>query len=187
MPRVPEHPMLKTVSLSIAGLLVVAVTALLVVAATRPDSFRVERTLSVKATPEKLFAIVSDLPGWRVWSPYEAKDPAMRRTYGGPASGVGAVYTWEGNNDVGQGRMEIVQATLSSRIVIALDFLKPFEAHNTAELLFEPKGDATDVTWAIHGPSPFVSKMMGVIFDMDKMIGGDFEVGLAKLKAMAER
>ncbi len=179
--------MVKTIAVAIAGLFVVALAGLLVVAATRPDSFRVQRTQSVKATPEKVFAIVNDLPGWRAWSPYEAKDPAMRRTYGGPASGVGAVYAWEGNNEVGQGRMEIVQATLSSRIVIKLDFLKPFEAHNTAEFLFEPKGDATDVTWAIYGPSPFVSKVMGVIFDMDKMIGGDFEVGLAKLKAMAEK
>lgn len=179
--------MVKTVSLVLAGILFVLVAAVLLFAATRPDSFRVQRTLGIEAMPEKLFAIVGDLPGWRAWSPYEGKDPAMRRTYSGPPAGVGAVYEWAGNNDVGQGRMEIVQATPSSRIVIKLDFLKPFEGHNTAEFLFAAKGATTDVTWSIHGPSPFVSKLMGVVFDMDKMIGTDFEAGLAKLKAVAER
>lgn len=179
--------MLKTVSLVIAGLFVVAVAGLLVVAATRPDSFRVQRTLTIQAPPEKIFTFVDDLRAWVMWSPYEAKDPAMRRTYGGPPAGVGAVYGWEGDGNVGQGRMEIVQSTLPSRIVIKLDFLQPFEAHNTAEFLFAAKGATTDVTWAIHGPSPFISKVMGVIFDMDKMIGTDFEAGLAKLKAVAEK
>lgn len=179
--------MLKTIFLAIAGLFAVAVTALLVVAATRPDSFRVQRTLNIQAPPEKIFTFVDDLRAWVMWSPYEAKDPAMRRTYAGPPAGVGAVYGWEGDGNVGQGRMEIVQATPPSRIVIKLDFLKPFEAHNTAEFLFEAKGATTDVTWVIHGPSPFVSKLMDVIFDMDRMIGTDFEIGLAKLKAVAEK
>src|SRR5690606_16484006 len=104
-----------------------------------------------------------------------------------PAAGVGAAYAWQGNKEVGQGRMEIVEATPSSRIVIKLDFLEPFEAHNVAEFTMVPRGDATDVTWAIYGPSPFVTKVMGVVFDIDTMIGKDFETGLASLKAVAER
>lgn len=166
---------------------VLVIAGILIFAATRPDSFRVERSTSITAPPDKVFALVNDLNSWRSWSPYEAKDPNMRRTLGSVTAGKGAVYEWEGDKNVGQGRMEIVESTPPSRVGIKLDFLKPFEAHNTAEFTMEPQGDGTKVTWAIFGPMPYVSKLMGLFFDMDKMIGKDFEVGLATLKSVAEK
>jgi len=171
----------------IVGLIVVlAIAGVLGFAALKPDTFRVQRTASIKAPPEKIYALITDLNGWRTWSPYEKKDPAMKRTLSGAASGKGAVYEWDGNKNVGKGRMEIIEATPSSKVLIKLDFLAPLEGHNTAEFDLQGKGDSTDVTWAIYGPSPFVSKVMQVFFNMDKMIGNDFESGLANLKAVAE-
>jgi uncharacterized protein YndB with AHSA1/START domain len=174
--------MLKIIAIVIA----VLIAGVLVVAATKPDSFRVQRTASIKAPPEKIFALVNDLNGWRSWSPYEKKDPAMKRTLSGAAAGKGAIYEWDGNKEVGKGRMEITDTTPPSKVLIKLDFLEPFEGHNTAEFSMQGKGDTTDVTWSLYGPSPFITKLMGVFFDMDKMIGRDFEVGLANLKALAE-
>lgn len=167
--------------------IVAAIAGLLIFTATRPDTFRVERSTSIKAPPEKIFALINDLGVWRTWSPYEAKDPNMKRTLGGVTSGKGAVYEWDGDRNVGQGRMEIIDSTPSSKVAIKLDFLKPFEAHNTAEFTLEPQGDNTKVTWAIYGPMPYVSKLMSVFFSMDSMIGQDFEVGLASLKTVAEK
>src|SRR5262249_8521746 len=129
---------------------------------------------------------ITDLKGWSAWSPYEKKDPAMKRTLSGAAAGKGAIYEWDGNKDVGKGRMEITDATPSSKVLIKLDFIAPIEGHNTAEFDLQGKGDTTDVTWAIYGPSPFFHKVMSVFFNMDKMIGGDFETGLANLKAAVE-
>lgn len=171
----------------IAGVVAILILGVLAVVFTRPDSFRVQRTASIKAPPEKIYALVTDLRGWKEWSPYEKKDPAMQRTLSGAASGKGAIYEWSGNKDVGKGRMEITDTTPPSKVLIKLDFLEPFEGHNTAEFSMAGKGDTTDVTWAIHGPSPFMTKLVSVFMDMDKMIGADFEVGLANLKAVAER
>jgi hypothetical protein len=167
--------------------IVAAIAGLLIFAATRPDSFRVERSTSIKAPPDKIFALINDLALWRTWSPYEAKDPNMKRTLGRVTSGKGAVYEWDGDRNVGRGRMEIIESTQLSRVAIKLDFLKPFEAHNTAEFTLEPQGDSTKVTWGIYGPMPYVSKLMSVFFSMDSMIGQDFEVGLASLKTVAEK
>ena len=166
---------------------VVLVGGLLAYVAGRPDSFRVQRAATIKAPPEKIFAQINDFQRWTAWSPYEKKDPAMRRTLSGAPSGKGAVYEWEGNKDIGQGRMEIVETAPPSQLTLKLDFLRPFEAHNMVDFTLVPRGDSTEVTWAIHGPSPFMSKVMGLMMDMDKMIGGDFEVGLANLKALSER
>jgi uncharacterized protein YndB with AHSA1/START domain len=178
--------MLKTIA-TIAAVLVVVIAGVLIYAATKPDSFTVRRSATVKAPPDKIFALITDLHGWATWSPYEKKDPAMKRTFSGAAAGKGAVYEWDGNNSVGKGRMEIVDTAASSKITIKLDFIKPFEGHNTAEFTMEPKGDTTAVTWAMYGPSPYVAKVMGTFFNMDTMIGKDFEVGLANLKAVAEK
>jgi hypothetical protein len=114
-------------------------------------------------------------------------DPSMKRTFNGPANGKGSVYEWEGNSKVGQGRMEITDASAPSQVTIKLDFIKPFEGHNVAEFVLEPKGDSTNVTWTMRGPSPYIAKLMSVFFSMDSMIGKDFEAGLANLKAAAER
>ncbi len=132
-------------------------------------------------------SLVIDLRAWSGWSPYDKKDPAMKRTLSGAASGPGAVYEWDGNKDIGQGRMEILAATPPSKVTLQLDFLKPFQARNTAEFTLQANGTATDVTWALYGPSPYISKLMGLVFNMDRMIGNDFEVGLANLKRLAEQ
>jgi uncharacterized protein YndB with AHSA1/START domain len=170
-----------------AGGVVLLVAVVLAFAATRPDSFSVRRAASIQAPPEKIFPLISDFSRWSAWSPYERKDPAMKRSFSGPAAGKGAVYAWEGNGDVGQGRMEIADAVAPSRVTLKLDFVKPFEAHNKVDFTLEPKGGATEVTWAMDGPMPFISKVITLFVDMDRMVGGDFEAGLANLKAIAEK
>ena len=165
---------------------VVLIAGLLGFAATRPDRFRVERATNIKAPPEKIFALVDDLRSHGRWSPWEKKDPAMKRTYSGAASGVGAVYEWEGNKNIGKGRMEIAEVSRPSRVTFKLDFIKPFEAHNIAEFTLAARGDTTNVTWAIYGPSPLLSKVMSLFCSMDKMIGKEFETGLANLKSITE-
>lgn len=173
--------------LKIIGIVVlVALVAVLILAATKPDTFRVQRSASIKAPPERIFALINDFHRWGVWSPWEKKDPAMKRTFGGNDSGIGATYAWEGNKDVGKGSMEIVESSPSSKIRIKLDFLSPFEAHNTATFTLEPQGDATSVVWVMDGPAIFITKLMQVFFNMDKMVGKDFEAGLADLKTAAE-
>src|SRR6266404_6612369 len=166
----------------IAVVLAVAIAVVLMLAATRPDTFSVRRAITVRAPAEKVFPLINDFHQWGSWSPYENKDPAMKRSYDGPASGKGAVYGWEGNNNVGSGRMEILEASAPSKIVIKLDFFAPFEGHNTAEFTMLPQGDATNVTtnvtWLMHGPAPFMHRMMQVFMKLDRMIGGDFEAGL---------
>lgn len=167
--------------------LVVLVAGILLYAATKPDTFSVRRSASIKASPEKIFPLIDDYRNWTSWSPYENKDPAMKRTFGATTSGKGATYAWEGNKEVGQGGMEIQESVPPSRVTIKLDFVKPFEAHNIVDFTLEPQGDATKVTWNMHGPAPFVSKVMQVFIDMDNMVGRDFEAGLANMKAVAEK
>jgi len=177
--------MLKTLAI-VAVVVLVAIAGVLIYASTRPDSFRVQRSASIKAPPEKIFPLLGDLKAWAGWSPYEKKDPAMKRSFGPITAGKGATYEWEGDKNVGKGRMEILEAS-PNKVLIKLDFIKPFEAHNMAELTSEPKGDTTFVTWAIYGPSAYITKLMGLFFNMDSMIGKDFEAGLADLKAAAEK
>ncbi|PLR26722.1 polyketide cyclase [Caulobacter zeae] len=169
----------------LAAIVVLAVVGLLVAAALRPPAFRVERSVLVNAPPEAVLAHVADFKAWRAWSPYETLDADLSRTYGGPERGVGATYAWAGKK-AGTGRMRIVSAT-NREVAIALDFEKPFKASNTAAFTAEPAGEATRVTWAMAGPAPYVSRLMGLAFDMDKMIGRDFEAGLSNLKSVAER
>lgn len=166
---------------------VLAIAIVLILAATKPDTFAVRRTITVEAPPERIFPLINDFHQWGSWSPYEHKDPAMKRTYSGTASGVGAVYAWEGNKNVGSGRMEILDAPAPSKIAIKLDFFTPFEAHNTAEFTMLPQGDATRLTWLMHGPAPLISRVMQVFINMDNMVGKDFEIGLANLKRFAEK
>jgi Polyketide cyclase / dehydrase and lipid transport len=175
--------MLKTLALIVIAVVAVA----LLYAATRPDTFRVERSIRINATPDKIAPLVSDFHQWEKWSPWEKMDPSLTRTYSGAASGQGAVYAWVGNKDVGQGRMEVVEAASPAKVLIKLDFITPFEAHNLVEFILTPEGNATVVTQAMYGPSPFVSKVMGLVFSMDKMVGGKYEEGLQSLKALAEK
>ena len=172
---------------TIAIVVVVLIAGILAYAATQPDKFRVQRSTSIKAPPEKIFALINDLHSWGSWSPWEKKDPAMKRTFSGAASGKGAAYAWEGNSNVGEGRMEIVDASPPSKVTIKLDFVKPMEGHSTAEFALEPKGDSTNVTWAMYGPNSYLAKVIHIFMSMDKMIGDDFEAGLANLKSVAEK
>src|SRR5262245_47899274 len=185
--------MVETVAI-IAVVIVVLVVAALAYAATKPDTIRVQRSTSITAPPEKILPLVNDLRSHEAWSPWEKKDPAMKRTYSGAASGKGAVYEWDGNKNIGKGRMEITDAS-PSKVVFKMDFLAPFEAHHTAEITMTPQGGSTNagtnvstnVTWAIYGPNRFLGKVMGLVFNMDKMIGGEFETGLANLKTLSEK
>jgi hypothetical protein len=172
---------------TIAIIVVVAIVAVLAFAATRPNDFSVQRSIAIRAEPAKIYPLLVDFSRWPAWSPWEKLDPTMKRTLSGSASGPGAVYAWEGSSKVGAGRMEVKEAVASSKVVIQLDFLRPFKAHNITDFTLVPRSDATtDVKWLMRGPSPFVSKLMGVFVDMDKMIGKDFEAGLANLKAAVE-
>jgi uncharacterized protein YndB with AHSA1/START domain len=175
------------IALIVGSLVAAGIIGLLVYAATKPDGFRVQRSTTIQAPPGAVFAEIADFHQWLAWSPWEKIDPNLKRAYSGPASGVGAVYEWEGNKNVGKGRMEIKEAVPGSRITIQLDFLKPFETHNTAEFTLEAKGDGTHVTWAMIGRQPYLFKVMTVFMSLDKMIGKDFEKGLANLKAVAEQ
>jgi hypothetical protein len=179
-----ESRMLKTVVIT-AAVILVPIAGVLVYAATKPDTFRIARSASVKAAPEKIAAAIQDFRTWPRWSPYETKDPGMERRLSGPASGKGAVYEWNGNKDIGQGRMEIAEVT-QRQVTIKLDFVKPFEAHNIAEFTLVPQGETTDVTWAMHGPLNYFFKLVHVFMNMDTMVGKDFETGLANLKAITE-
>jgi uncharacterized protein YndB with AHSA1/START domain len=178
--------MLINIAIIVVVVILVLLGILLLVAATKPDAFRIERTASIKAPPEKIFAFINDFHTWGGWSPWEKLDPAMKKTHSGPENGRGAVYEWEGNKQVGKGRMEITEAVPPSKVTIKLDFFKPFEAHNTAEFTMAGQGDATNVTWAMYGRQPFMFKVMSIFMSMDKMIGKDFETGLANLKGLAE-
>lgn len=175
--------MIKKIALAIVVILVI----ILGMAAMQPSSFSVKREIAIKAPPEKIIPLVSDFHNWGSWSPWEHLDPKMKRTFSGADNGKGAAYAWEGNDDVGAGRMEITDVTVPSKVDIKLDFLRPFESHNTTEFTLTPQGDATTVTWNMTGPMPFITKIMSVFVSMDKMIGKDFEKGLANLKAAAEK
>jgi len=178
--------MLKVIGIIVAALLV-AVAVVLVLAATKPDRFHVERTVSIKAPPERIFPLINDFRSWSGWSPYEKKDPAMKRAFSGAAAGKGAVYEWDGDRNVGSGRIEIADASPPSKVTIKLDMIKPFDAHNIVEFTLEPRGEATNVTWAMNGQVPYLAKIVHVIFNMDRMVGKDFETGLANLKTLAEK
>jgi hypothetical protein len=167
-------------------IIVVAIAAVLGYAATQPDTFDIRRTASIQATPENIFPMLNDFQQSMAWSPYEKKDPAMKRAFSGPASGQGSVYEFEGNQEVGAGRIEILESTPFSKVTLRLDMYKPFEGSNTIEYILEPKGETTDVTWAMHGAAPFISKVICLFVDMDKMVGKDFEEGLASLKSLVE-
>lgn len=167
-------------------LAVIAVVVILVIAMQKPDTFRVQRAIGIKAPPEKIAPFISDFRNWPQWSPYEKKDPAMKRTLSAVTAGKGATYEWDGDKNVGHGKMEILDAQ-PTKIVIKLDFYTPFEAHNTAEFTLVPMGAETELTWTMSGPAPLMNKILATLMDLDKMVGGDFEVGLANLKALAEK
>ncbi len=179
--------MLKKILIGAAGLVALTIVVVLILAAMKPDEFRVERSATINASADKIFPLINDLHAFGTWSPYEKMDPNMVRRYEGPSSDVGAVYGWSGNGNAGEGQMEIAESVPDEKVLMKLDFSKPFEAHNMVNFSLAPDGDATKVTWTMYGPVTFLPKIMHVIFDMDKMVGGQFEEGLQNLKAVAER
>jgi uncharacterized protein YndB with AHSA1/START domain len=169
-------------------LVVVALVAIvLIIAAFKPSNFAVTRTATIQAPPDKVFPLINDFHNWPTWSPWEKLDPNMKRTLSGPPSGAGSVYAWEGNSKAGQGRMEITESVPASRVAIKLDFIKPMESNNRVQFGLQPNGNATTVTWTMDGPMAYPAKVMTVFMSMDKMIGSDFEIGLANMKAAAEK
>ena len=173
--------------LTIVLLAALALAALLIHVSMRPAAFRVERSTFIAAPPEKVFPLINNFRDWAQWSPWDKIDPALKRDFSGADSGRGAVYAWDGNNKVGNGRMEIIESAAHSKIIIKLDFFKPFEAHNTAEFTLAAQDGGTQVTWAMFGPNNFISKLMQAFMSMDKMVGGQFEQGLEQMKAAAEK
>ena len=171
---------------ALIGVLIIALLGLIAYVANHPSDFRLERSTTVRAAPERLFDLISDFHRWTAWSPFETIDADLKRTYGGAERGVGATYGWEGRKS-GVGSMAITEADAPSRVLIDLVFVKPFQAHNKAEFTLEPDGDATKVTWAMSGHSGFFAKMIDVFLPMEEMVGPQFEQGLAKLKTVAEQ
>jgi hypothetical protein len=165
--------------------LIGTVVGVLIYAARKPDSFRVERSISIPTTPENIFPLINDFHQWEAWSPWEKIDPTVQRIYNSITSGVGATYEWKGNNKIGHGKMEIIESTPSSRVRLKIDFIAPFEAHNTVEFTLISQGDTTLLTQAMYGPSPFISKLMSVFCSMDKMVGEKYEQGLTSIKTLA--
>ena len=168
------------------AIVAIALAALLIYVSTRPDSFRVERSRAIHATAEQLFSLLNDFHAWEAWSPWEKIDPAVKRTYSGAENGVGAIYGWIGNRQVGEGRMEILSITPNFKLQIQIDFFKPFAAQNTIEFTLVQQDDVTTVTQVMFGPSNFTSKLMGLCFSMDKMIGSKFDEGLQNIQRTVE-
>jgi uncharacterized protein YndB with AHSA1/START domain len=163
----------------------VIVVVFAVIVVLQPSSFRVARSTSISAPPAAVFAQVNDFHKWEAWNPWGKIDPAMKQTYEGAPAGTGAVYTWAGNNEVGVGRMAITESRPSDLIRIRLEFFKPFAATNQSEFTFKPEGDQTGVTWSMTGNNNFMAKAVHLFMNMDKM-GGQFEKGLAQMKAVVE-
>lgn len=172
--------------IKIVFIIVLIAAAILIYAATKPDTFHVERSISIKAPQDKLFALINDFRQWDEWTPYN-KDPEMKKTYSGSDRGVGAHYAWEGNKEVGKGEITITAAIPPNRIELELHMIEPFEGRNQVVFTLKAAGDSTNITWGIDGKMNFIAKVMGLFFSMDRMIGRDFEAGLAKLKTVAEK
>lgn len=165
----------------------VLIAAILIFAATRPDAIRVQRSIEINAPPEKIFALINDFHNWSLWAPQDKEDSTMVRTFSGSASGMGGVSDWTSKGSAGQGSMSITESTPPHRIVIQVDFLKPFRAHNVNEFSLETGGTSTKVTWTMQGASLFFMKLMSIFVNMDRVMGRHFETGLNNLKAVAEK
>jgi len=174
--------MLKIILIALAVIVVV----LIVIVALQPSEYRVARSTTISAPPAAVFAQVNDFHKWEAWNPWGKIDPAMKQAYEGAPAGIGAIYTWTGNKEVGEGRMTITESCPSELIRITLEFFKPFAATNTAEFTFKPEGNQTAVTWSMFGEKNFMAKVIHLFMSMDKMIGGQFEKGLADMKSIVE-
>jgi uncharacterized protein YndB with AHSA1/START domain len=173
--------------LRILVIVAVLIAVVLAYAATKPSTFRIQRSVTIQAAPEKIFALINDFHNWSRWAPQDREDPAMKRTFHGPESGLGAASEWDSSGSAGKGQMSIIESASPSRIAVQVDFVKPFEAHNLNEFALEPAGTGTKVTWSMHGTNVYFMKLMSIFVNMDSMAGKHFEAGLQNLKAAAER
>lgn len=178
--------MIKKIILGALAGIVLAIAAFCVVVALQPEDFKITRTATINAAPDRVFEQVNDFHKWEAWSPWAKIDPAMKTTYIGPASGVGSSYSWTGNDDVGEGKMTITQSHPNEHVAIDLEFIKPFAAKNLTEFTLKPEGSGTNVTWTMAGKNNFIMKAFSLVMNMDKLVGGDFEKGLAQLKSISE-
>jgi hypothetical protein len=178
--------MLVNVLLIVLAVIAVALIALVAIVAMQPNELRVSRSATITAPVSEVFAQVKDFRKWSAWSPYEKRDPAMKKTYEGAPQGTGAIYAWNGNQEVGEGRSTILECLENELIRIKLEFVRPFKGVSTAEFAFRAQGRDTVVTWSLMGKNNFMAKAVGLVINMDKMVGGDFEKGLADLKAVVE-
>lgn len=173
--------------LKICVALVLLIAAILILAATRPDTFQIQRSITVNAPPEKVFALIDDFHNWSQWAPQDKEDPSMKRSYSGPVSGIGAESKWQGAGSTGQGTMRIVKSLPFQSVIVKVDFEKPFVAHNSNEFTLISQGTRTTVTWSMQGTNVYMTKVMSIFTNMDRMMGKHFETGLANLKAAAEQ
>jgi carbon monoxide dehydrogenase subunit G len=168
----------------VAALLIAAV---LVFAAMKPNTFHLQRAITIKAPPEKIFPLINDFHNWSAWEPQDKDAASIQRSYSGPAAGVGAVSEWQGTGSTGKGRRQITESVSNSKVSVAVDFVKPFQAHNINVFTLQPAGDSTTVTWNFEGTNVFVLKLMNIFVSMDRIMGSHFETGLENLKSAAER
>jgi uncharacterized protein YndB with AHSA1/START domain len=185
-PGQPVPPQKRSVLGLILLALAVIIVGLVIVIAVQPADFRIERSATIAAPPDEVFAQVNDFHAWQEWSPWAKLDLEAKNTYEGPPAGNDSVFKWSGNNQVGEGKMTIVESKPNELIRIKLEFFRPFAATNTAEFNFKPEANGTAVTWSMYGPNSFMGKAIHLVMDMDKMVGSNFEEGLAELKAKAE-
>src|SRR6266446_4504045 len=174
--------MLKTILIAIP----IVIVGFVIIVATRPSNYRVARSLVIAAPPDAVFPHMNELKKWEAWNPWSKADPNMKLTYGGPASGVGASYTWAGNKEVGEGRATITESRPGESVKYKMEFFKPMSATSEMEFAFKPQGNQTEVTVTVAGEKNFMAKAFCLFMSMDKMIGGKFERALADLKAIAE-
>jgi len=178
--------MLKKILLGIVVMIVVLIAVFLVMVMMQPSHYQVERSATINAPAPTVFALVNDFHKWDSWSPWAKLDPAMKQTFEGAPAGTGAIYSWSGNSQVGEGKMTITDSRPSDLIKIKLEFIKPFAATNATDFTFTPSGNSTNVKWTMSGENNFIGKAFSLFMNMDKMIGGDFEKGLAQMKQTAE-
>ena len=171
---------------TVLALAVVAIAGVVAYAATLPEDFRIERSAVINAPADQIHPLVNDFKAWPAWSPWEEKDPDMKRTYSEPSSGEGAKYSWSGDSEVGAGEMVIAESEAPSKVKFDMHFKEPMEARSTAEFTLTPQGDGTKVTWAMYGKNELLSRVFCMLMDMDKMLGKEFDKGLAAMKAKAE-
>ncbi|MEP6787817.1 MAG: SRPBCC family protein [Acidobacteriota bacterium] len=179
--------MIKKAILGILALIVIIVVIFCAAVSMQPEDFKITRSATMNASPDKVFEQVNDFHKWDAWSPWARLDPTMKTTYSGPVSGTGSSYSWVGNNEVGEGKMAITASHPSEHVAIDLEFIKPFAAKNVTEFMFKPDGDKTTVTWTMAGKNNFVAKGFNMVMNMDKIVGSDFEKGLAQLKTVVEK